>query len=63
MAGGMCGGVCVHGRWCVWRWGMRRQDKGPLQRTVRILLECILVVKNISQVVRNKLLAEVTIIL
>ena len=45
--GGMCGkgyawqGKCmaggVHGRGCAW------QERRPLQRTVRILLECILV--------------------
>ena len=47
MAGGMCGrghawqGVCmpwgVHGRGHAW------QERQPLQRTVHILLECILV--------------------
>ena len=38
MAGGVCGGV--HGRGCVW------QERWPLQWTVRILLECILVEYN-----------------
>ena len=37
MAGGMCGGgVCGRGR--------ALQERRPLQRAVRILLECILVV-------------------
>ena len=50
MAGGMCGrGVCMaggmHGRGHEWQGVVhgRRQERWPLQRTVRILLECILV--------------------
>ena len=48
MAGGMCGRrVCMeggmHGRGHAW------QERRPLQRTVRILLKCILVfVENIA---------------
>ena len=52
MAGGMCGrvGACavgggMHGRGHAWQGeGHARQERWPLQRTVRILLECILVI-------------------
>ena len=43
MAGGMPGKGGMHDRGCVWRGGHVWQERQPLQRTVRILLECILV--------------------
>ena len=42
VAGGVRGGV--HAWWgCAWQGGRAWQERRPLQRTVRILLECILV--------------------
>ena len=35
------GGMCGEGH--AWQWGHAWQERRPLQRTVRILLECILV--------------------
>ena len=42
MAGDMCGGGCAW-QGGVWGRGRAGQERRPLQRTVRILLECILV--------------------
>ena len=45
---GVHGGVHgrgIHGRGHAWQGGLAWQDRWPLQRTVRILLECILVPK------------------
>ena len=49
--GGMCGrgcGIGVHGGGMHGR-GRARQERRPLQLTVRILLECILVINSSNQ--------------
>ena len=44
MAGGMRGRGGMHGRGCAWQGGRAWQERRPLQRTVRILLEYILII-------------------
>ena len=41
----VCSEGGMHGKGCVWvaRWGAFMQERWPLRRAVRILLECILV--------------------
>ena len=53
--GGMHGGVCVGNGWaCMVRgWGRHAwQERRPLERTVRIPLECILVMNTSTQGVK-----------
>ena len=53
MAGGACVGVCVVGASVVR--GAWVQERWPLKRAVRILLECILVIHNFPGFFRKQI--------
>ena len=69
MAGGICMAGCMHGRGCAWqggmcgRGGMHRRgacvtggySRLVNARVVRILLECILVLRIVSLIERSKI--------